>query len=174
MKISKCSMCDLEKVALLYDETVLYLTEHINYPKWKYKEYPSYDSAKTAIESGDQYMCTDDDGNVVGAFMFDTDPRGNYDCGDWSTKLNTGEYKIIHAFAVHPALQGKGVGEFMVGYCLDSAKKDKFKAIRLDAVPANVPARRLYEKMGFQFAGEKDLERNMPEIPTFTLYEFNF
>ena len=174
MNIVKCNMSDLEKVAQFYDEIVLYLTQNINYPKWIYKDYPSYESAKTAIESGDQYMCTDDEGSIIGAFVFDTDPHGNYDCGDWSIELKTGEYKIIHAFAVRSDLQGKGAGKIMVQYCLDSARNEGFKAVRLDAVPENVPARKLYEKMNFSFAGEKDLERNMPEIPTFVLYEFNF
>lgn len=31
-----------------------------------------------------------------------------------------------------------------------------------------------YEKHGFTFAGEKDLERGIADIPTFSLYELNF
>lgn len=174
MNISKCTLSDLDEVGKLYDEVVLYLTKNINYPKWTYKDYPSRISAEEAIKNNNQYMCTDDDGKVVGAFVFDADPRGNYDCGDWSRQLNQGEYLIIHAFAVHPKLQGRGIGPIMVQYCIDKAKKEGFKGIRLDAVPDNLPARKLYEKMGFSFAGEKDLDRNVAEIPTFVLYELNF
>lgn len=40
--------------------------------------------------------------------------------------------------------------------------------------PSNTPARRLYEKIGFTFAGEKDLLRGIEDIPEFALYELNF
>ena len=62
----------------------------------------------------------------------------------------------------------------MVKYCIDYAREHGFKAIRLDVVPENIPARRLYERLGFTFAGEKDLKRDIEDIPTFALYELNF
>jgi ribosomal protein S18 acetylase RimI-like enzyme len=61
----------------------------------------------------------------------------------------------------------------MVEKCIEMSKALGVKAIRLDAVPGNLPAIKLYEKHGFTFAGEKDLERNIEGIPTFKLYEYN-
>ena len=63
------------------------------------------------------------------------------------------------------------IGRFMVDYCTSKAQADGYKAVRLDVVPDNIPARKLYEKAGFRFAGEKDLQRGIEEIPTFALYE---
>lgn len=40
-------------------------------------------------------------------------------------------------------------------------------------VPGNVPAIRLYEKMGFTYAGTADLLRGIEDIPLFDLYEMN-
>ena len=62
----------------------------------------------------------------------------------------------------------------MVEYCIHTAKENGYKAVRLDVIPTNAPARRLYENMGFLFAGEKDLSRDIKDISTFALYELNF
>lgn len=57
--------------------------------------------------------------------------------------------------------------------CIQYARKNGYKAIRLDVVPGNVPAIRLYEKMGFTYAGTADLLRGIEDIPLFDLYELN-
>ena len=46
MKIQKCEMSDLEAVSALYDKVTFHLTKTINYPKWRYGEYPCTDSVK--------------------------------------------------------------------------------------------------------------------------------
>ncbi len=173
MKIIKCVMNDLKAVANLYNKVVLYLTNTKNYPKWEYGVYPSSHSVKDAISNNVQYMCIED-GMVLGAFILNDNPQGAYECGDWHSDLKNGEYLVIHTLAVNPNLQNRGIGKFMVEYCIDYAKKHNFRAIRLDVVPENIPARQLYEKLGFTFAGEKDLKRYIEDIPTFALYELNF
>lgn len=173
MLIKKCEMNDLADIGEFYDNVVWDLTQSINYPKWTYKEYPSIKSAETAISNGNQYACIKD-GVIVGAYILDTDPYGDYSAGEWTRNLKTGEYMIIHAFAVSTKMSGSGIGTAMVRHCAETAKSLGCKAVRIDVVPDNIPARRLYEKNGFTFAGEKDLGRNISDIPRFALYELNF
>ncbi len=173
MKILKCKEEHLDLTAKLYDTVTEYLSRNVNYPEWTPGEYPSRESAKRAIADGSQYICLDS-GRPVGAFVLNYDPQGDYSKGEWRAELRESEYLVIHALATVPDLQNKGVAKFMVKYCMDTAKNSGYKAIRLDAVPTNTPARRLYEGMGFLFAGEKDLLRGIEEIPQFALYEYNF
>ena len=56
----------------------------------------------------------------------------------------------------------------------EKAREDGYKALRLDVVPDNIPARRLFEKNGFVYAGDADLGRGYDEIPVFSLYELSF
>lgn len=172
MEIIKCAAEHLDSVALFYDKVTKYLEGHINYPKWINGDYPSRKSANQAIIEGSQYACIDN-GRVVGAFVLNDDPQGNYDAGDWSVKLNLGEYLIIHALASDHEIYHNGLGRKMVQFCIDTAKQRGYRALRLDVVPDNIPARKLYENMGFSFAGEADLRR-FEEIPVFALYEMNF
>lgn len=40
---------------------------------------------------------------------------------------------------------------------LDETRKAGFRALRVDIVPGNLPAKKLYEKNGFQYVGDTDL-----------------
>lgn len=170
MNIIRCTIEHLDAASAFYDEVTEYLAAHINYPKWTPHVYPGRESTKTAIAQGVQYLCFDGD-TVVGGFILNDDPQGAYEVGEWKLPLELGEFLIIHTLAVSPSCYGKGIGKFMVEYCIRHASKLGYRALRLDVVPENLPACMLYEKMGFTFAGEKDLLRNIEGIPTFKLYE---
>ena len=173
MKIFKCTMENLDNVTEFYDKVTEYLEKNINYPKWTHKEYPSRESVVQAIGDGSQYAC-EDNGRIIGAFVLNDDPQGDYSAGDWKEQLDRGEFLVIHALARDPEVCQSGLGRKMVEYCINAAKDGGYRAIRLDAVPTNIPARRLYEGMGFSFAGERDLSRGIEDIPEFVLYELNF
>ena len=67
-----------------------------------------------------------------------------------------------------------GLGSEIIHFCIDKAKSQGYKAIRLDVVPNNYPARILFEKNGFTYAGDVDLELKIGNIPYFSLYELNW
>ena len=161
---------DITTVGVFYDKIVEYLDLHVNYPKWRYKDYPSEDSVRQMTSTGSQFIIEDDD-RIIGAFVLNTDPQGDYDRGSWSRDLPVGSYMIIHTLAIAPEYQGRGLACEVISYCIETARKNGFKAIRLDIVPTNTPAAHLYEKNGFSYAGTVDLQRGIEGIPEFSLYE---
>lgn len=173
MEIRVCRVEDIAAVGRFYDHVVKNLCENINYPKWSYQEYPSESSVREMTGKGCQFVCLEKD-MVVGAFVLNDDPQGKYENAAWSTQLQRGDYMVCHTLAAEPSLKGKGIGRQMTAYCIEYARSHNYKAIRLDVVPDNLPAKRLYEKCGFQYVGDADLERNIEEIPLFSLYELNF
>ncbi len=170
MEIIKCTMAHWDAVAAFYDKVTAYLAQHVNYPKWRPGDYPGRDSTRAAIEEQIQYACVEQ-GKIIGAFILNADPGCDYDVGDWQRDLSRGEYLVIHTLAADPEDYRKGIGRFMVNYCICTAREKGYQAVRVDTVPENGPARRLYENLGFVFAGEKDLKRGLAEIPRFALYE---
>ena len=172
MEIRKCDEADIVSVGAFYDRVVQFLCENINYPKWTYKEYPSEKSVVETTRKGHQFLCRDKD-VIVGAFVLNDDPQGKYENATWGMQLSRGEYMVCHTLASDPLLQGRGIGKRMVEYCINYGKIHGYKAVRLDVVPDNIPARKLYEKCGFQYVGDADLERDIPEIPMFSMYELN-
>ena len=173
MVIRLCGTEDIEAVGAFYDQVVEHLCKTVNYPKWTYKKYPSIDSVRAMTQAGCQFVCIDHD-MIIGAFVLNEDPQGKYENTAWRKSLTQGEYMVCHTLAAAPSMQGKGIGKQLVEFCVDYAKSRGYQAIRLDAVPDNIPARKLYEKCGFQYAGDVDLERNIEEIPLFSMYELNF
>lgn len=173
IEIRKCTENEIKLAARFYVDIVEKMIQtNTNYPKW-HKDYPDLNTVLAAYENGSQYLCFAD-GELAGAFVLNEDPAGAYKNGDWSFPLERGEYLVIHTLAVDDRFRGRGIAAKMTGYCIDKAKSDGYKGIRVDVVPDNFPAQKLYTKLGFVFAGEKDLERGIHDIPAFRLYEYNF
>ena len=101
MKIKLASREDAVKAGRLYDDTVAFLDAHINFPKWRYKIYPTVETALGAQQNGELYVI-EDEGTVTGAFILNFDPSGNYQNVPWKRDLKEGEYMVIHTLAVAP------------------------------------------------------------------------
>lgn len=172
MELIHCTLKDLDRLSAFYYEVVEHLEHTTNYPLWSH-DYPGIESIRACIEAGDQFLFQDEHGSIVAAVVLNENPGGDYNAGNWSRKLISGEYLVIHTFAISPAYAGQGIGRQALRACIDYAKSRGYKAIRLDVVPGNTPAAHLYTKEGFQYAGTKDLKRDIPEIPVFELYERN-
>ncbi|MCR5576835.1 MAG: GNAT family N-acetyltransferase [Oscillospiraceae bacterium] len=172
VEIRKCRAEEVARTGRFYDNVVRWLNEHVNHPRWIYGVYPSEGSVRTMAEAGAQYLCIRG-GSIVGAFALNTEPQGSYQKADWSRALADGSYMILHALAVDPRLQRQGLGAEVIRFCADKAKADGYQAIRIDVVPTNIPARRLFEKNGFSYVGDVDLELPIGDIPAFSMYELN-
>ena len=172
MRFIKCDCTHTDEVYSMYERTVKYLVQNINYPKWS-KEHPSREYVEEAAKDGRLFACVDE-GKILGAVVLSEDPEGCYELGDWKKELNVGEFLCVHILAVDPKYSRRGIGGFMADCIIDFAKKNGYRAIRLDIVPDNLPAKRLYESRGFTSAGCWDLKRNIDFIPIFELYELNF
>lgn len=168
MEIVRCSSNDINRVSEFYDNVILWLDNNINYPKWKYKIYPSIDSVKYNILNNNQYMVIDNN-EIIGAFVLNDDPEGSYYKGKWSKDIS--KYMVIHGLCVDNNYYGKGIGSKIVNYCIDYGKRLGYLGVRLDIVPSNLPARNLYERLGFKYIGDYDLDRNIEDIPVFSLFE---
>ena len=172
MEIRLCEKTDIEATGAFYDNVVLWLDAHVNYPKWEYKVYPSVEFVEEKTEEKTLYIC-EEAGKIVGAFVLNADPNGDYQKGNWSRDLEDGDYLVIHSLAIAPEAQGLGLGSKVIDFSVDEAKKRGYSSIRLDVVPDNIPAKKLYEKNGFSYSGDFDLGRGIEDIPEFSLYELN-
>lgn len=170
MIIRKCNLDDITITSKFYDDEIVYLDNHINYPKWEYKLYPSIISVTDNTKKGFQYICIEDD-KIEATFVLNDNPEGAYHKASWSKDLKEKEYMVIHGLCVSHNSYGKGIGTKIINYSIDLSKKLNYKGLRLDIVPTNIPAKELYLKNGFKYVGDIDLERNIEDIPLFSLFE---
>ena len=172
MYIRKCQEKDIIPVSEFYDNIVEFLDSHINYPRWIYKVYPSQESVEAMTEEESQYVCISDE-KIVGAFVLNNKPQGNYWKANWSQEIDDGSYLVLQTLAIDPSMQNQGLASQVIGFSIEKAKSEGYKAIRLDVIPDNYPAKRLFEKNGFEYVGDVDLELDIGNNPAFSLYELN-
>ena len=170
--IRKCLEADITWTGVFYDSVVRWLDAHINYPRWIYQIYPSEGYVREMTAAGAQYICLEND-RIVGAFCLNDEPQAGYHTIRWSRDLADGSFLIIHALAIDPAVHRQGLGSKILQFCINAAVSEGYRALRVDIVPDNFPARNLFEKTSFQYAGDADLGLGSAGIPYFSLYELN-
>lgn len=126
------------------------------------------------LQDGNQYsldntFVDEQDGIIVGAInaydggqieklrkpFFDY-IRNHFHNGNFDMELESegGEF-YIDTIAVDPKHQGKGIGKNLISEVINHAKSLKFDKVGL--LVSNADAKRLYEKLGFEVVGAKNL-----------------
>ncbi len=172
MYIRKCQNKDIADTSEFYDKIVKYLDEGTNYPRWIYKVYPSEESVKAMVKEESQYVCIVDE-KISGAFVLNDKPQGCYWKANWSKEIDDGSYMVLQTLAIDPSMQRQGLASDMIDFCIDKAKSEGYEAIRIDVILDNYPAKKLFEKSGFKYVGDVDLELDIGNNPYFSLYELN-
>ena len=103
------------------------------------------------------------EGGLVGGELSDLTPIYGYFGGLWrglllnqlERDLSDGQL-LMDGIFVDEAARGKGVGTALLGAILDHARESDFQEVRLDVIDTNPRAKALYERQGFEPAGEVD------------------
>jgi GNAT superfamily N-acetyltransferase len=91
-----------------------------------------------------------DDGHIVACLTFVpvmAGPHAEFDDPDAAS---------FRYFGVDPSVQGRGVGEAMVGWVIDEARRLGRSAVRIHTLESMPGAQRLYLRMGFVRTPEHD------------------
>jgi ribosomal protein S18 acetylase RimI-like enzyme len=62
----------------------------------------------------------------------------------------------IRMLAVDPAATGRGAGTALAAACVERARGDGFRRVVLHSLPVMAGAQRIYERLGFRHAPERD------------------
>ena len=74
---------------------------------------------------------------------------------DWQYPAPPEQVLVIHTLTMPPEMSGKGYGTRMVRFAMEEARRMGCRVIRLDTYVGNLPAQRLYSKLGFRISGRK-------------------
>ena len=69
----------------------------------------------------------------------------------WGADLEDNEVISIHTLVVDPLLHGQGLGHKMLAHAVSPAKENNLRAVRIDTLITNLPAKRVYEHFGFVY-----------------------
>jgi GNAT superfamily N-acetyltransferase len=173
MVIRNARLEDEESLVGFYKGVIDYLLDedHINYANWSYY-YPNKFNIKRNIIRNEQFIMMENN-KVVGAFFLGENRESNYSKGKWSLDLSEEEYLVLDTFALSPSKINKGKGQLMLKFAVNYAKRNNKKAVRLDVIFENEPAKKMLLKGGFKFVGKAKKVRFIEGVTYFALYEYN-
>lgn len=159
-----------KKVLALY-ETMIDAMQDMEYkPGWKKGIYPSEELVRNAIEKRELYIGILD-GEFAAAMILNHNCADGYEKADWKIPAQVDEITVVHALGVAPAYQRQGLAKQMIEHAARAASKAGQKAIRLDVLAKNLPAKKFYETIGFRYCGMLELYYADTGLTEFYLYE---
>lgn len=139
---------DLEALVAFYDDIIDWLEATTNYPRWIRGVYPAGDYLSTAIQAEELFLL-EENGRILAAAGFNHAAPPGYEAVAWGITARPEEVLIIHAFGTHPTVMGQGVGTRFITQLIRHARQRGMRAIRLDVIAGNEPARAFYRRAGF-------------------------
>jgi len=161
---------DIDEICALYDLVHQYLESHTNYPGWKKGIYPDRIHGEQGIREGTLYVARLDR-RIVGSVIINQEQENGYETVPWKTAAEPEEVAVIHTFMVHPDCLKAGVGRALLEFAEKTAAQKGRKVVRLDVYENHAPAIRLYERLGYEYAGTADLGYGSYGLHWFKLYE---
>lgn len=148
MRIRKSNETDFKRIMEIYEYARGFMAKTGNPNQWGPTNWPPETLIHDDILNGNSYVCTNEDGRVLGTFFFeygqDIEPTyRDINDGEWSQNE---AYGVVHRIASDGSV--KGVGK----YCLDWAYEQAGN-LRIDTHPDNIVMQKLLEKLGFKKCG---------------------
>lgn len=143
---------DAAAVAESYEELLLHEEREGGSSHWRRGVYPTAATAGRAQAAGWLYVL-EEDGRLQGSVILNSLQAKEYRSIPWLYPAADGEVLVVHTLCVPPRCAGRGVGTRLVDFALGFAYGAGMRAVRLDTNALNIPAQRLYQKLGFRLAG---------------------
>ena len=116
---------------------------------WHWGRYPNEEMIRGDIARGELYYMPEG-GSIAAAVVLMVGQEEDYNSLTWSCGVKPG---IFHRLAVHPAMQGAGLGGLVLDDVLQLLRRSGCDCVRCDTSEKNRHAIRLYEKLGFRPCG---------------------
>jgi GNAT superfamily N-acetyltransferase len=134
---------DLESVYEVY-RGVCWWLHHVRGITEQWEGEPAQEEIEQMIASDELYLALSQQ-VVVGAFKLN-DKDHHWD--------NDGTALYVHAFAVHRKFKGQGIGQVMLDWAADEARRQGKQYLRLDCMNENARLKQYYAEASFESRGQ--------------------
>lgn len=150
--IRKAVRSDIDAVAEIYDAIHSGIEEGRIPLHWARNVYPTRQTAVQALERGELFVEIES-GTVTAAAIINRKQGPEYEEGNWRYEAPSEEIMVLHTLVVDPRYSGRGYGTRMMAFYEQYGKDGGCQYLRLNTQAQNTPARRFYEKLGYEEAG---------------------
>lgn len=152
--IRQATLRDVDAVAAGYERLLSHEAATHSYTNWKPGIYPVRQDAQTAAENGTLYVL-EEAGEICAGMILNQHQAEAYREIPWQYPAPPEEVLVIHTLSMPPEMAGRGYGTRMVRFAMEEAVRRGCTVIRIDTYVGNLPAQRLYQKLGFRISGRK-------------------
>ena len=151
---------DLQRMMEIYQYARTFMAEHGNPNQWGPTNWPPEELLRKDIQSGNSYVCVNDDGNVIGTFFF----IQGYDIEPTYREITDGSWFGDESYGVVHRLAGDGSERGIGAFCLEWAF-EQCHHLRVDTHGDNRVMQSLLKKLGFTHCGTIYVEEdNYPRL----------
>ena len=146
----KASENDIDRIAEIY--SAVHSEEEAGRAVigWDRAVYPVRKTAETGVQSGDLFVCENDEGRILAAARINREQVPEYAAAAWRYDAADEEVMVMHTLVVDPAVKGTGIGSEFAAFYEAYAKKHGCPELRIDTNEKNAAARRLYKRLGYE------------------------
>ena len=147
---------EFERVMEFYDRLTDEMEGAQYHPGWEKGVYPDPEFIRESMEEGELFVL-EKDGGIAGAMVINHQGTDGYEQAAWKVSAAPEETAVLHALGVLPAYQGQGLAKRLVRAAGRIAVENGCRAVRLDVLEGNLPAKKLYESVEFQYIERMEL-----------------
>ena len=162
MEIIQATQAELNELIQFYQVVKDHMNEQAM-SQWHWGGHPNDDMIRRDVEAGRMYYLREG-GEIAVAVVIMTGQDPEYEPLSWTCGIHPG---VFHRLAVHPSMQGAGLGGLVLDDALQLLRRSGCDCVRCDVSEKNQAARRLYEKMGFRLCGSMRWETSPDSFLTF-------
>lgn len=146
MIFRKAQKNDAETVLSLYKAVI-----GMTFCTWN-ESYPGKEEITEDLSAGTLYVLEDNRELFGAVSIVPENELNDFDC--WTIKENAREFARV---VISPDHQQKGLSVLLIEGIIKKLRRRNVAAIHIAVAKENLPAQRLYQKMGFTFCGEAEL-----------------
>lgn len=139
---------DLHHIMKIIKDTIA-LMEADNNTQWD-NSYPTCDDFKKDIDNKNLYVLIDED-ILKGFICINQEEAAEYKDLKWS---HDKEFLVVHRMAVNAHYRKRGIGNKLLNYADDLARKNGVTLIKTDTYSLNKKMNNLFKKSGYKKVGE--------------------
>lgn len=150
--IRKAKETDIASVIEIYEKIFEREAGGNSTTGWKPGIYPTEDTAREAFSKGELFVM-EAEGKIVAAARLNNQQDEAYSKAVWQHEVPEEKIMVMHTLVVHPEASGRGYATKFVSAYEDYAREKGCFYLRMDTNAINIPARKLYGKLGYSEVG---------------------
>ena len=158
MCLRKAAVQDLPYILKIKEKVVPIMRASGN-DQWSDK-YPDGEKFREDLEDGSLYVCEEND-RIKGFAVVDNKHPYPYDDIPW--ELTRADSRALHRMAVDPEFQGQGIASRMMKAIEALLIAEGIKGIHTDTSLENKKMQYQFEKNGYEFKGQLNLDENLDD-----------